>query len=262
VADPGEAFQPLVSVVLATRDRPRFLPLALAGYRQQTYANRELIVVDDGTRFPADETAVAAAGGRLLRVPPGTPLGSKLNAGIASARGELIQKMGDDDWYAPAFLAAMVETLARRWEVACQPTLVFLSPFLFFDLARWDVRRSSHGHLPGAALLFPGDLWREQPFRPLPGDEDTWFLLDQSRLGATVITCEALTTYLAVRHAGIASERGHTWVHQGIGGLLDDFTGRLPLVGQPPEELLPGWAAAAYRATRDGEQPLAHSREE
>jgi glycosyltransferase involved in cell wall biosynthesis len=136
VADAGEAFQPLVSVVLATRDRPRFLPLALAGYRQQTYPHRELIVVDDGERFPADETAVAAAGGCVLRLLPGTPLGAKLNAGIESARGDLIQKLDDDDWYGPPFIAAMVATLATSWEFTCQPALVFLSPFLFFDLAR------------------------------------------------------------------------------------------------------------------------------
>jgi glycosyltransferase involved in cell wall biosynthesis len=261
VADAGAEFRPLVSVVLPTRDRPRFLPLALAGYRQQTYPRRELIVVDDGERFPADEAAVTAAGGRLLRLPPGTPLGAKLNAGIECARGDLIQKLDDDDWYGPPFLAEMVDTLAQSWQVTCQPTLVFLSPFLFFDLARWDIRRSRYGHLPGATLLFPRPLWREQPFRPLPGDEDTWFLLDQSRLGAEIVTCEALTSYLAVRHSGIVSERGHTWVHHGIGELLDDYTSQLALYDQPPEALLPDWALAAYRAMRDGDQLLTQAQE-
>ena len=138
-------FQPLVSVVLTTRDRPRFLPLALAGYQQQTYPHRELIVVDDGEQFPVSGAEVAAAGGRLLRVAPGTPLGSKLNTGIAAARGRLIQKMDDDDWYGPGFLAAMVAALAERWHVACRPTLAFLSPFLFFDLARWESGARSPG---------------------------------------------------------------------------------------------------------------------
>jgi hypothetical protein len=251
VTDSRVAFRPLVSVVLTTRDRPRFLPLALAGYRQQRYPHRELIVVDDGERFPADEAVVSAAGGRLLRMPPGTPLGSKLNAGIERARGYLIQKMDDDDWYGPEFLDGTIGALAASWETICQPTLVFLSPFLFFDLARWEIRRSAKGHLPGATLLFPRDLWEEQPFRPLPGDEDTWFLLDQTRLGAVVIEGEALTSFLAVRHAGIASDRGHTWVHQGSGERLDDFTMRLPLFGQPPETLLPDWALAAYHAMRE-----------
>jgi glycosyltransferase involved in cell wall biosynthesis len=245
--------RPRISVILTTRDRPRFLPVALAGYRQQTYPepDRELIVVDDGDRFPADPAEVAAVGGQLLSLPSGTPLGSKLNAGIEIARGRLIQKMDDDDWYGPGFLAAMVERLDTAWRDACRPTLVFLSPFLFFDLARWEIRRSLSGHLPGATLLFPRDLWDEQPFRPLPGDEDVWFLFDQARLGASTLTVDAIDTYLAVRHAGLSLDRGHTWTHQGSGEALDDYTLRLEPYGRSPEELLPAWVITAYRAMRD-----------
>src|SRR5581483_2994562 len=96
--------RPFVSVLLTTRDRPRLLPVALACYRQQTYPNRELIVVDDGGRVPADRSAVEAVGGRLLRVAPGAWLGEKLNVGAEAARGALCQKMDDDDWYGPDFL--------------------------------------------------------------------------------------------------------------------------------------------------------------
>jgi hypothetical protein len=241
---------PFVSVVLTTRDRPRFLPLALAGYGQQTYSHRELIVVDDGERFPASEAEINAAGGQLLRVAPGTPLGCKLNHGIAGARGGLIQKMDDDDWYGPEFLTSMVAALADSWRIACRPTLTFLSPFLFFDLARWEIHRSAPMHLPGATLLFPRDLWEEQPFRPLAGDEDVWFLFDHARLGASTLTVDALPTYLAVRHAGIAAERGHTWTHQGTGEALDDYTQRLEPYRQPPEALLPAWALTVYRDLR------------
>lgn len=254
--NPYPAFQPLVSVVLTTRDRPGFLPIALTGYRQQRYQRRELIVVDDGEQYPASEPAVNAIGGRLLRMPPGTPLGSKLNAGIALARGSLIQKMDDDDWYGPGFLEGMTGALTASWEATCQPTLVFLSPFLFFDLARWDVRRSITGHLPGATLLFPRALWQEQPFRPLPGDEDVWFQLDHSRLGAVTVRCQSLTEYLAVRHTGIDTDRGHTWVHQGGGERLDDYVQRLAPYEQPPEALLPPWAAAAYRRLLPGGRGL------
>lgn len=247
-------FQPLVSVVLTTRDRPHFLPLAVASYRQQTYPHRELIVVDDGYRFPVPEAEVAAVGGRLLRAEPGTPLGSKLNMGIAQARGLLIQKMDDDDWYGPAFLATMVAGLSKQWQVACRPTLLFLSPFLFFDLATWQVRQSIPGHLPGATLLFPRDLWEEQPFRPLPGDEDVWFLLDHVRLGASPARVEARETYLAVRHAGLDLDRGHTWTHHGTGQALDDYISRLELYARPPEKLLPAWALDAYRSMHLGTQ--------
>src|SRR4051794_33498707 len=90
---------PLISVIITTRDRPYLLPVALTCYQHQTYPRRELIVVDDGEEFPADAARVAAVGGRLIRVEPGTPLGTKLNAGVEAADGRFCQKMDDDDWY-------------------------------------------------------------------------------------------------------------------------------------------------------------------
>ncbi len=250
--------RPHISVILATRDRPRFLPLALACYQQQTWpaADRELIVVDDGDQHPVAEAAIEAAAGRLLRVPPGTPLGSKLNVGIAASRGRFVQKMDDDDWYAPTFLTEMQATLADAWQDSCRPTLLFLSPFLFFDLAAWELRRSVLNHLPGATLHFPRALWEEQPFRPLFGDEDTWFLLDQQRRGAVKLTCAAQDAFLAIRHTSIAAERAHTWTHQMSGALLEDYTSTLERDPRAPEDLLPAWAVADYQRMRTGSPAL------
>jgi glycosyltransferase involved in cell wall biosynthesis len=86
----------LISVILTTHERPHFLPTALACYRHQTYRPRELIVVDD-SREQIDVGAVAAEGGRLIRMKPGTPLGVKFNRGLSEARGIVCQTM-DDDW--------------------------------------------------------------------------------------------------------------------------------------------------------------------
>jgi len=78
-AAPGDG--PLVSMILTTRDRPHFLRIALRCYAHQSYANRELIVVDDGDQWPADGNAITAAGGHLIRVEPGTRLGAKRDRG-------------------------------------------------------------------------------------------------------------------------------------------------------------------------------------
>jgi len=241
---------PLVSVVLTTRDRPRLLRVALNCFRQQTYPRRELLVVDDGPMFPADAEAVAAVGGRLLRVEPGTPLGTKLNRGASEARGPLCQKMDDDDWYAPGFLETMVSALMATRTVICQPTVAFLRQFLFLDVARWEVRRSIDNNVPGATLLFAREDWAERPFRALPGDEDVWFLLDQRRNGASFLPVAGLETFLAVRHGGNARERGHTWTHQWDGRSLETYLLERPLHPGGPEALLPDWALDVYRDLR------------
>jgi glycosyltransferase involved in cell wall biosynthesis len=244
----GEA--PAVSVVLTTRDRPRLVSVALLCYRHQTYPQRELVVVDDGTTYPVDADAVAAVGGRLIRVEPGTPLGTKLNRGLSDARGPLCLKMDDDDWYAPRFLEAIVSALRANSTVVCTPVLAFLMPFLFFDVARWEVRRSIEHNIPGATLLFAREDWQQRPFRALPRDEDVWFLLDQMRQGVSMLPVRALETFLAVRHAGARQDRGHTWTHQADGGALETYLQDRPLYDGGPEALLPDWALAIYRDLR------------
>jgi glycosyltransferase involved in cell wall biosynthesis len=248
VSDERDA--PLVSVILTTRDRPRFLPVALACYEHQTYPARELIVVDDGDEFPANAAGVAAVGGRLIRVAPGTPLGTKLNRGVDAAGGRFCQKMDDDDWYAPRFLETMVSSVLASWRVVCRPTVAFLTPFLFFDLARWEVRRSVPTNIPGATLLFGRDEWEARPLRPVRRDEDVWFVLDQTREGVSALPVRAPELFLAVRHRGARLDRGHTWTHQVSGQALEEHLARRPLYHRGPEALLPKWALATYRELR------------
>jgi glycosyltransferase involved in cell wall biosynthesis len=239
--------QPLVSVILTTRDRPRFLSLALRFYSEQTYAARELIVVDDGERFPVDAAAVEAVGGRLVRMPPATPLGTKLNAGVEVARGQWCQKMDDDDCYSPRFLQTMISAVADTQRVVCCPVIAFLTPFLFFDVARWEVRQSEQNNAPGATLLFTRHGWEERPFRPLFRDEDVWFLMDQLRCGAKVVLVRDIEAFTAVRHRDVTSDRGHAWTHQHDGRTLEQSLSDRALYHRKPEEFLPDFAMELYR---------------
>lgn len=241
---------PLVSVILTTRDRPRLLSIALACYAHQTYMERELIVVDDGACFPADHDAVAAVNGRLIRVPPGTPLGTKLNIGVQAARGTLCQKMDDDDWYAPHFVETMIATVNSHRDRVCRPAISFLTPFLFFHLVQWEVRRSVDRNFPGATLMFAREDWEEHPFRPLPRDEDVWFFSDQTRYGVAPLPVDAPETFLAVRHGKPGTDRGHTWTHQGDGRSLEEYIQERPLHEVGLEGLLPDWALAVYADLR------------
>ncbi len=243
----GVTDAPLVSVALTTRDRPRFLTTALACYQHQTYPRRELIVVDDGDRFPADAPAIEAAGGRLIRLPAGAPLGAKLNRGLQEARGWLCQKMDDDDWYGPRFLETMVAAVLESRAKLCRPAVAFLPSFLFFEVARWELRRSVGNNIPGATLLFAREDWEQRPFRALNQDEDIWFLLDQQRNGAVALPVPALEHFLAVRHQGTAQDRGHTWRLQNDGRTLEKYLEERPLHRRRPEDLLPAWALAFYR---------------
>ena len=242
---------PLVSAIVATRDRPGLLEIALRCYDRQTYPNRELIVVDDGDAAPADRAAIEAVGGRLMTTAPGTPLGTKLNLGAQAANGFFCQKMDDDDWYAPTFMETMVQSAFASWTIVRRPTIGVLMGFLFFDVARWEVRHSTPENAPGATLFFEREVWEEHPFRGVPRDEDVWFYMDQVRHGSTCITVDAPETFLAVRHSGGQRDRGHTWTRQLDGSRLETYLLDLPLHAGGPESLLPDWELARYGALRD-----------
>lgn len=233
---------PLVSVILTTHDRPHLLPLALACYQHQSYPRRELFVVDDGAQFPVQEHQVAAAGGRLLRLPHRTPLGSKLNEGLRHAQGRFCLKMDDDDWYAPRFLETMLAALSDSATALCKPSLAAMSPFLFFDVAAWELRRSKDMHISGATFLFAREDWREHPFRPLPRQVDNWFLVDQIKAGVSLVRVAALEVFLQLRH------RGHLWTRQPDAQLVDDYVRECALYERTPEDLLPAHALGTYRA--------------
>jgi glycosyltransferase involved in cell wall biosynthesis len=237
-----------VSVVLATGDRPRLLSIALECYRRQTYPDRELVVVDDGDRAPVDAAAVRAVGGRLLRVPPDTPLGSKLNLGVEATSGPLCQKWDDDGWYAPEFLDTMVSALLESWRIVCRPTIAYIAPFLFFDLARWEVRRAAEAHASGGTLLFQRENWQDRPFRPIPDDEDAWFLRDQYAMCVSGLAVRGADLYLAVRQNGGGTERGRTWYEHDDGSTIDDPVRAHDLYGLGlPEAIVPDWGLRSYR---------------
>jgi hypothetical protein len=125
--------------------------------------------------------------------------------------------------------------------------IAFLTPFLFFDVARWELRQSEQNNAPGATLLFTRHSWEERAFRPLFRDEDVWFLMDQLRCGAKVILVRELEAFAAVRHRDVASDRGHSWTHQHDGRTLEQSLNDRQLYKRKPEEFLPDFAMEVYR---------------
>jgi glycosyltransferase involved in cell wall biosynthesis len=88
---------PLVSCIMPTRNRPRFVGQSIWYFLRQDYANRELVIVDDGEQavtdlVPPDERI------RYIRLDRRTSIGEKRNIACAAARGELIAHWDDDDW--------------------------------------------------------------------------------------------------------------------------------------------------------------------
>jgi O-antigen biosynthesis protein len=245
--------RPLVTCLLTTRDRPDFLAIALQAFANQSESDRELIVIDDGDRFPADEAAIEAIGGRLVRVTPGTPLGEKLNTGAALSTAHFLHKMDDDDWYGAHFLETMHRRIEMEWEMTCTPALAYVQPVHFFSIARWEIRRGKSNEVAGGSLFFPRYVWETIPFRHIASHVDFWFVFDVRRAGVRGLSVDEPRAFLNVRHRAGGAHHPHIWQRQGTGESVDDLILAMPHAGIVPEQAIPGWAIERYRAMHDAQ---------
>jgi hypothetical protein len=115
------ASTPRVSVVLPVRDGGAYLAEAVASILGQTFADFELLVIDDGSRDGA-VAALAPIAARDPRLPrlenPGVGLVAALNYGLGQARAELVARMDADDVALPERLARQVAFLDASSDIA------------------------------------------------------------------------------------------------------------------------------------------------
>ncbi len=117
---------PLVSVVVPHYNLLEFLPETLASVRAQTYANLEIIVVDDGSTdpgVPAGLDAIEAGGVRVVRQ-ANAGLSAARNAGLAAARGAFVLPVDADDIVSPTFVEKAVRALLAEPNAAYATALV------------------------------------------------------------------------------------------------------------------------------------------
>ncbi len=90
---------PLVSCIMPTYNRRKFIPQAIRYFLSQDYERKELIVVDYGTDpvrdlIPTDDHI------RYIRLDRKLTVGAKRNLACEQAHGEIIAHWDDDDWMA------------------------------------------------------------------------------------------------------------------------------------------------------------------
>ncbi|MET3520384.1 DUF6212 domain-containing protein [Mesorhizobium abyssinicae] len=121
----GAGPSPLVSIVMAHRNRPLYLKQAIAAIEAQTYRDLELVLVDDGSDqdgarrlLDALEPDFRRRGWKILRRPH-RHLGAARNAGVRAAKGELILFADDDNALFPEAVDHFVRAMAATGADIC-----------------------------------------------------------------------------------------------------------------------------------------------
>jgi glycosyltransferase involved in cell wall biosynthesis len=167
---------------MVTRNRSHLARRAVHCFAKQTWTNKELVVIDDGTEDyePILEPYRARCLIHYHRVPeqPGHHLGALRNQSLSRANGDLCAQWDDDEWYHPDRLTVQMRALDRqnldavllRWTLMHMDTEPFVEhPF------RGQVRKGT----PGTILHRRTDV----QYRNAPRREDSWFRGALARAG-------------------------------------------------------------------------------
>ncbi|HEX8212579.1 MAG TPA: glycosyltransferase family 9 protein [Longimicrobium sp.] len=196
---------PLVSCLMPTRDRRRFVPHAIDQFLGQDHPRRELVVVDDGADA-VDDLIPSDPRIRYHRVERQATLGAKRNLACSLARGELLAHWDDDDWMPPHRLSTQLRALAARPAAgACG-----LSQLRFFDPVAgraWEYRWPERARpwLAGGTLMFRRAAWERRPFPQINEGEDTRWVWALPAGAVAAIPDPGL--YAALVHGGNTSRK-------------------------------------------------------
>ena len=120
---------PNVSVVMATKNYARFLPVAVGSVREQTFADWELVIVDDGSTDNTPATVKPFLTDPRIRYYRSDKLGQTRakNLGIAMSRAPLIAYLDADDVWLPSKLEKQLAVFRKNPEtgvVFCRRSLI------------------------------------------------------------------------------------------------------------------------------------------
>lgn len=175
--------EPLVSCIMPTANRPHLVPQAITYFLRQTYPNRELIILDDGTEsvanlIPADPRI------RYVRMNEKKSMGAKHNIACEMAKGDIIVHWDDDDWMSDSRLSYQVADLLSR----SSNSLLGLSRLIYYDPRKnssWEYvyPPGQRAWVCGNTFCYRKPLWRRNPFPSRNEGADTmwvWSLKEAS----------------------------------------------------------------------------------
>lgn len=166
---------PLVSAIMPTANRRKFVPQAIACFLSQDWPNKELIILDDGDDA-VDDLAPAGSYSRSAKYPT---LGAKRNAACELAKGEFICHFDDDDHSEPHRITDQIERLLSSGKaVTGYHSLLFYS---VSDGKAYRFDADPKRYVLGTSLCYRRDWWKAHPFPDKRVGEDNGFFREAMR---------------------------------------------------------------------------------
>ena len=194
----------LISCIMPTADRHRFVPHAVNQFLAQTYKDSELIVLDNGERS-CERLVREHPQVKYFRASP-RELGHLRNQAITEADGVIISHWDDDDLHHPEQLEHMVNFMLHN-----KADVVGIDKPLFLDVrdkSMWSHEKHEGGWVHGSALMYKRELATKAPFHG-HGIEDRYFVRDCVRMGIVPMAVTRNDIHVNLIHDGNVSPK-HT----------------------------------------------------
>lgn len=188
--------KPKVSLVMPTADRQKYLPVALRCFFQQSYDNKELIIIDD-SKEPWYSPALQDPRVRYRWMENKMTTGAKRNLGAAVSDGEIIANLDDDDWSHPHRIEDEVNRLLKTGK----------SVTGYYSCLMWsEITNQMHKNDGGRPFFSSGtsqcylrSWWKNHPFPDATFGEDSYFSRE-ARLADELATTDCGNMIVARKH--------------------------------------------------------------
>lgn len=185
-----------MSCITPTRNRAKYIKSVVASFLSQTYANKELIILDNGddvteNLIPYDLSI------KYSKIDGERSVGEMRNLCCELAKGELICHFDSDDWSAPDRVEDQVAKLLKF-----NMTAVGYRSMLFFEESKRRLYRWSDVdpyYALGTSLCYKRDWWENNKFLNKPFGEDFLFFKTIVRLNKRMVLSEDVRKMMVAR---------------------------------------------------------------
>ena len=165
----------MISCIMPTASRRRFVLQAIRCFLSQDYSQKELVIVDNGVD-PVKDLVPDNPCIHYFRIATRQPIGTLRNFACREAHGEVLAHWDDDDWSAPWRLRYQVEQLRGTGADICGLSRVWF--YSSEEKKAWEYVHPA-GQRPwvyGASFCYTREFWQRHPFPEIQVGEDTRFI--------------------------------------------------------------------------------------
>lgn len=195
---------PLVTCIMPTYNRPKYMMRAIKLFIKQKYPNKELIIVDDSPTDVPNLSIPKMSNVTYIRLSSRRSIGYKRNLALTHARGNIFMFWDDDDYYSCNRIHIQVKPIIDN---LCDITV--FSSITYYNAKTDSCYKTSdkdhnliwyNGYASGS-LTCKYSLFNTIKFKHTNIAEDRDFIIEATKRGARILTVPNKMDYIYTRHA-------------------------------------------------------------